>query len=124
MRKNINGIFIFVCVLAFATGCRSIESPQDEQVFKRYYPDGILKSIWVTKSGKLNGIKRIYTEDGTLEKATEYNDDVIDGMNNIYYADGAIWKKETYQNGRLLNRKEFDEEGILTNEEKLADKEI
>ena len=98
-------------------GCAHIA--QERDVNKIYYPSGVLKSVWETDKGKLNGIKREYNEEGVLKSATTYKDGKIDGMHNIYRVDGSLWTKEIYENGKLITRQEFDEEGYLTSQDDL-----
>lgn len=112
--KSFFAVFIILSLAGCATTSETVDG---ETVHKRYYKDGILKSVWVTKDNKLNGIKREYTKEGTLKTAVSYKDNVIDGMKNTYYSNGALWKKEIYTNGKLSILQEFNEDGYVINEE-------
>lgn len=114
--------FALIFTALLITGCRTTQDGAEEKVYKRYYPDGILQSVWVVENGKLNGIKRVYSRNGTLKNATEYKDDKINGMNNVYYEDGVLWRKEIYKDGKMVSRVEFDEEGYSKNEESFESK--
>ena len=107
---------IAILVLSLSS-CTTSQLVSDETVSKLYYPNGILKSVWVTKSGMLNGIKREFNENGILQTATNYKNDVISGMHNIYRRDGSLWIKEMNHNGKLVSRREFNEEGLVILEE-------
>ncbi len=91
----------------------------NSEVRKTYYPDGQLKTISSYESGKMNGIERRYNEKGVLIEAVNYCDNKIDGFKNVYYPNGALWRKELYENGRIVERIEFDEEGRMTLQEDL-----
>ena len=113
-----NSILIALCVIFFY-GCTAteIQSTEDIIISKIYYSSGVLRSVWETRNGKLNGIKREYNQDGILTQATNYKNDQIDGFQNAYFEDGSIWTKELYENGKKLQRFEYDADGYLISEE-------
>jgi antitoxin component YwqK of YwqJK toxin-antitoxin module len=112
-------IMLFVLwVSLVSAGCTTMPQPDgEENIVKAFYANGVLKSVWVMQNGKLNGIKREYTQDGILQSATNYKNGKIDGMHNIYREDGSLWTREIYENGKLTDRADFDDEGYLISED-------
>jgi hypothetical protein len=115
MKKLMPMLILFSLLLA---GCATVQKQDQEgSVVKAFYANGVLKSVWILQNGKLNGIKREYTQDGILQSATNYKNGKIDGMHNIYREDGSLWTREIYENGKLVDRADFDDEGYLISED-------
>lgn len=113
--------WMFIAVGILGSGCTGPSIQDDGQVYRLYYSTGVLKSVWESENGLLNGMKREYSVEGTLKSATEYKDDMMHGRRNLYHPDGSLWVQEIYEDGVLLKKKTYDGQGILTNEEHITD---
>ena len=112
--RRIRIVLLVFCLSSTFFACTTA---QRDGVYKEYYSTGVLKHVQCFNKGVLDGITREYGEDGILQKATNYENNKVEGMRNIYYPDGSLWTKEVYSAGKLVARKEFDEEGFVTSEQ-------
>jgi len=98
--------FILICIL----GCSA--QTQGGSV-KTYYNNDTLVIVQSFKKGVLNGISREYYQSGELKHAINYKNDEMSGMYHTYYPNAALWVDETYVQGKLIGRREYNEEGEI-----------
>ncbi|MDP2653347.1 MAG: toxin-antitoxin system YwqK family antitoxin [Candidatus Omnitrophota bacterium] len=82
-------------------------------LYKAYYDNGIPHQEKIYKDGKLNGVHRAYDEKGILFFEISYKDDVQEGTDKIYDQSGVLQFMDTYRSGICVNRKTYDEFGVL-----------
>ena len=79
---------------------------------KSYYKNGAIKKEKIYKDDKRNGLFKSYYENGAIEEEKIYKDDRLDGLFKSYYKyTGKLKKEETYKNDRLIDSKEYYENG-------------
>ncbi len=66
---------------------------------------------------RYDGLTKHYREDGTLSSTTEYKSGVQDGNEDHFGENGKLRLRETYQKGRRVALKEYDQNGKLTKSE-------
>jgi len=110
------------------------------EVETEYWPDGKVRWEKTYKDGKLDGVTKEYDETGTLREEIHFKDGKKDGIYRSYYSDGKLrtegnhkdglkdgaettylrWENKktvsTYQNGKVINSKRYDEKGRLRDE--------
>ena len=77
-----------------------------------YHHNGSLKAVEEFRHGKPDGIQRAYDEDGNLKTAKFYENGRLT-MLNAYYPEGLLWNKEIYEDGRIIEKIEYDRHGTL-----------
>ena len=105
---------ILLLILLGILGC---SSGTQKDVYKTYYNNDKLISVQSFKNGALNGISRQYYETGTIKHVINYKNNEISGMYHTYYPDGALWVNEAYDEGHLVGRREYSEEGEIVKNE-------
>ena len=109
--------FLFLFLNFVLIGCATtMEESATNNVWVSYFPNGVIKNAYSYKNGKLDGISRDYYETGVLKSATEYKDNEISGRRSTFYPEGSLWAQEVYENGKVVRRVEFDEEGFVISE--------
>ena len=110
------------------------------EVETEYWPNGNLRWERTYTDSKLDGISKEYDEAGTLREEISFKNGKKDGMYRNYYSDGKLrtetnykdglkdgeetthlrWENKktvsTYQNGKAINTKRYDEKGRLRDE--------
>ena len=110
------------------------------EVETEYWPNGKVRWERTYKNDKLDGVSKQYDEAGTLREETNFKDGKKDGIYRSYYSDGKLrtevnykdglkdgaettnlrWENKktvsTYQNGKVINTKRYDEKGRLRDE--------
>jgi antitoxin component YwqK of YwqJK toxin-antitoxin module len=85
--------------------------------FRAYYPDGKFHVEKFYHDGKLAGIFRAWDEDGSIFFEINYKDGFQDGFDKTFYRSGVLQYLDTYEEGRKVNRKTYDEAGNLKYDE-------
>lgn len=67
---------------------------------REYYESGKIKSAYIVKNGKKNGLMREYYENGKIHIETIYKDDLKNGYEKYYFVDGKIEKDANYILGK------------------------
>ena len=60
---------------------------------------------------KVNGIYKSYYANGQVEWATTFKNDIMDGPANEYYNNGKPKRQILYKNGKIKEKKFYDENG-------------
>ena len=76
--------------------------PDGEQIM--YYENGKPSSKVVYDDGQKNGPVTFYYESGKLKLQGKYVNDALDGVVTTYYESGRVKKRETFNNGRVLQK--------------------
>ncbi len=84
------------------TGDGNIESTNNGEMVREYYPGGQLKSETPYASGSIHGAVVTYYENGNPMKREEYRAGVKDGASREFYEDGTLKNHETYQGNRQI----------------------
>ncbi|HPN39331.1 MAG TPA: hypothetical protein PL041_13095 [Melioribacteraceae bacterium] len=82
------------------------------------YPNKKIKAELFYLNGKLNGICNFYFENGRIKAREEYKEGILEGTTKRYYQYGILQSEELYKNGKLIRKKEFNDEGRLIKETK------
>ena len=82
---------------------------------KTYSEKGGLEKELIYKDGKLHGLVKFY-KNGSLVQEANYQDDKLHGINIIYYPNGVVEQRAQYDNGKLINAKTYNQNGILSGE--------
>ena len=130
--KNGAVLLLVGFVLVPSLVCAEIET--------EYWPNGKVRWERTYKDGKLDGISKQYDEAGTLREEIPFKNGKIEGIYRSYYSDGKLrteanykdglkdgvetthlrWENKktvsTYQNGKAINTKRYDEKGRLRDE--------
>lgn len=110
------------------------------EIETEYWPNGKVRWERTYKDGKLDGVSKEYDEAGTLREEIHFKDGKKEGIHRSYYSDGKLrtevnykdglkdgaetthlrWENKktisTYQNGKAINTKRYDEKGRLRDE--------
>ncbi len=81
--------------------------------FRSYYEDGSSHQEKTYVKGKLNGVYKAYDEHGVPFFEITYKDDIQHGPDKIYDQMGVMQFMDTYHDGVLINRKTYNEYGVL-----------
>jgi antitoxin component YwqK of YwqJK toxin-antitoxin module len=129
-----NGTILLLACLVFVPSiiCAEVET--------EYWPNGNLRWERTYTDGKLDGVCKEYDENGTLREEIPFKNGKKDGIYRSYYSDGKLrneasyknglkdgeetthlrWENKktvsTYQNGKAINTKRYDEKGRLRDE--------
>jgi antitoxin component YwqK of YwqJK toxin-antitoxin module len=76
--------------------------PDGEQVM--YYDNGKPASKVVYDDGEKEGPVTFYYESGKIKMQGKYVNDALDGTVTTYYESGRVKKRETFNNGRILQK--------------------
>jgi hypothetical protein len=76
-----------------------------------YFESGMKESEVDYRSGKVNGWARIWYESGQLFLEATYKDSKMHGVRRAYHKNGQIFCKAKFEQGRLVERENWDEEG-------------
>ena len=94
-------------------------------IAKKYYLlpgspiNGTLKAEINLKNGLLNGPMKEYSESGCLKSEINYRNGIRHGETKIYWKDtNVVSLIDTYENGRIVDKKMYDVSGNLTFEQK------
>jgi len=88
-----------------------------EGEWHEYFPSGKLKETRIYQNDTVNGIAKKYYEDGRPEREMMWVNNSPDG--NIwrkfykYYKNGTLKQVYAYDHGKLVEHKEYDENGNL-----------
>ena len=85
-------------------------------VSKQYDEAGTLQVEEHYKNGKRNGIHRSYYSDGTLRVEGNYKDGLKDGEETTHLRWENKKTVNTYQNGKAIHARRYDEKGRLRDE--------
>lgn len=106
-------------IIATAFGCDSgnqtseTNGDQDE-IVKRHYPNGALKTVIETKDGKRHGMAKSYYKNGKMRQQITYVNNVKHGEVTTYYESGNKYQITPYENGKIHGiRKKFRMNGML-----------
>lgn len=86
---------------------------QIEGTYRSYYEDGTLHQKKEYRHGKLHGVYQANDEAGIPFFEISYKDGVQDGTDKIYDQKGVLQILDTYKNGICINRKTYNEYGVL-----------
>jgi len=75
---------------------------------KWYYENGNLMTVKEYNQGALNGFVRNYFETGLLKEEIRVNMGVRNGIYKSFYENGALKEVRTYEEGRLVEKKELE----------------
>ena len=130
--KNVVVFSLVVLVCAPALLCAEVKT--------EYWPSGKVKWERNYTDGKLEGLSKGYDEAGNLREEENYTNGKKNGIYRSYYSDGRLrvegnykdglkdgaetthlrWENKktvtTYQNGKAINTKRYDEKGRLRDE--------
>ena len=81
-----------------------------------FFETGKVKHTSTYKDGLLNGVVTDYFENGQIKNIVQWIDDKPNGIEKRYRDNGVIKTINTYENGRLLEEKLFNDRGILVSE--------
>jgi len=92
-----------------------MKKDKNKQVVRGYYPSGELEFVAYYKKGELDGVVREYYENGVLKAEIPYKENRRHGLARFYYENGMLMGKIKYRRGRETGEAKFyDENGILT----------
>lgn len=83
---------------------------------KIYYPEGKVWRVIPYEQGKQHGTMRIYHERGWLMTEREYVNGVQHGASREFYESGEVKSVATFDKGKMVSMKQYDEEGKLVRE--------
>jgi len=81
--------------------------------YRTFYEDGTRHQEKRFKGGKLDGVFHAFDELGLPYFDISYKNGVQHGEENIYYRTGIVQYKDTYVEGKRVNRKTYDSSGNL-----------
>lgn len=103
------------------------EAGEIDGLYRSYYEDGKPHQEKEYDHGQLNGVYKAFDEFGVPFFEITYRNNIQDGTDKIYDQKGVLQYLDTYKSGILINRKTYDEYGMLKFdqyfEENLADAE-
>jgi len=76
-----------------------------------YFANGNKESEREYKNGKVNGWARLWHESGQLHMEATYVDNIVHGTRIAYHKNGQMFCKAEYENGKILRKKNWNEEG-------------
>ena len=76
-----------------------------------YFRNGNKENEIDYKNGKVNGRARMWHESGRLRVEATYKDNRIHGVRIAYHKNGKVFCRAEYNEGKLLRKKNWDEEG-------------
>jgi antitoxin component YwqK of YwqJK toxin-antitoxin module len=76
--------------------------PDGEQVM--FYDNGKPASKVIYSDGEKEGPVTFYYESGKIKMQGKYINDALDGVVTTYYESGRVKKRETFNNGRILQK--------------------
>jgi len=76
-----------------------------------YYKNGNIETEVDYKCDKVNGWARMWYEDGLLYVEGTYKDSKPHGVRTAYHKNGKIFCRAEYDEGKLLHKENWDEEG-------------
>lgn len=85
----------------------SFENGTQNGPFKRYDKDGVLVFEGQLKNGLKSGIWTTWYDEVQKQEERLYKSDVPSGKWTYWYIDGSIKREEVYQDGKLLEEKDF-----------------
>ena len=91
-------------------------------VWKRWYKNGKLKSLFYYKDGHLEGDRKKWFEDGKIAEEEHYNDGKLDGVRKTWFENGRLKAEEYYELDMPIGVwKKWNENGELIEEETYKD---
>lgn len=84
---------------------------------KRYYEDGALDTLAYFNEGELDGAYRAYFRNGMPREKSTFRDGIKEGSSITYYETGELLCLDVCLDGRVVQRKKFDENGIVLSEQ-------
>ena len=85
-------------------------------VSKEYFESGALKAKMPIRNDQLNGMTMVYYESGSPRAAVPFQNNKAEGVASLYYENGTLHFENTYKEGILIHREEYDESGNLISE--------
>jgi antitoxin component YwqK of YwqJK toxin-antitoxin module len=85
------------------------------------HADGTLQDESEYREGSLHGVSRVWNSSGGLVEEAHWRFGIFDGSVRTWHDNGRLAKEEQYEQGILLSRKEWDENGTLTREFQLSE---
>ena len=79
------------------------------------YPDGNKKLELYFIDGKMNGLSRGWYRNGQIERMDNFINNVRVGVGEEWYESGQIQNKETFEGGKIVEKKYFNNSGDLIN---------
>ena len=76
-------------------------------IFERYDKDGILVFEGELKDGLKSGVWTTWYDDVQKQEERNYINDLPSGKWTYWYIDGSLKREEVYENGKLLEGKDF-----------------
>jgi antitoxin component YwqK of YwqJK toxin-antitoxin module len=76
-----------------------------------YFKNGNKENEIDYKYGKVNGRARMWYENGRLRVEATYKDNKTHGVRIAYHKNGKVFCRAEYDEGKLLRKKNWDEEG-------------
>jgi len=90
-------------------------------LYRTFYEDGTRHQDKNFRNGQLYGVFWAYDEYGIPYFDISYKNGVQHGEENIYYKTGVLQYKDTYSEGRRVNRKTYGPNGELTSDHDFRD---
>jgi len=76
-----------------------------------YFSNGKKESEREYKNGRVNGWARLWHKSGQLHMEATYIDNKVHGTRIAYHKNGQMFCKAEYENGKILRKKNWNEEG-------------
>jgi len=138
-REKIAKIGIFIVFIILLLGGVNYFFEREIRVVKATHENGGPKEIWILKgrligqkskiqeltyfkngnkqsevdyrNDKVNGWARMWFENGKLHVEATYKDSKTHGVRNAFHENGKVFCRAEYENGKLLRKKNWDENG-------------
>jgi hypothetical protein len=76
-----------------------------------YFESGLKETEVDYRDGKVNGWARIWYKSGQLFLEATYKDNKMHGVRRAYYENGQLFCRAEFEEGQLVRRENWDEEG-------------
>jgi len=88
----------------------TIYGTTNDGLYREWYLDGSLKYEYHYDKGKKNGVWRSWYENGQQWTHRDFINDILHGKIFVWDTDGTLTKEMTYQNGNLIDKRNYFEE--------------
>ena len=103
----------------YGNGQLEAETPYENDkingIAKGYYESGQLFSEVPHENDKRSGIVKHYYESGQLKREIPFENDKRNGVEKEYYESGKLKKETLYEDGSVIVRKTYNEQGEIIN---------
>ena len=101
---------VIISILVLGGLASGKETPKDG-IIKEFYENGQLQDERNFKDGMQEGISKTYFESGQIDSEVMYKNNLKEGLGKFYYESGKLKSEANYKDGKLIDRKDYDEEG-------------